>query len=101
MFVFLLSMIHRGKIIEQAIRNSGLPISHIAKKLKRSRQWMYVMFENPSVPLEMVEEIEKIINHNFSDEIKGLPMLVSDSEQSTYEKTPNTASYWREKYFIY
>lgn len=92
-------MVHKGEIIEEAIRSSGIPISHIAKKLKKSRQWMYVMFENPNVSLETIREIGKIINRDFSDEIKGVPMLVSDSAQSTYTKTDNTATYWREKYF--
>jgi hypothetical protein len=98
MFVLLSPMKHRGEIIEQAIRNSGLPISHIAKKLKKSRQWMYVMFENPNVPVETIQEISKIINHDFSDEIKGMPMLVSDVS-STNGKTAHTATYWREKYY--
>jgi predicted transcriptional regulator len=92
-------MIHRGEIVEQAVRNSGLAITKIAQKLGKSRRWMYLMFDNPKVDYETILKIGTIINYDFSDEIKYMPMMVTDSPKTAYEKTDNTVDYWKEKYF--
>ena len=36
-------MVHRGEIVEQAVRKSGIPIATIAKRLGKSRRWMFLM----------------------------------------------------------
>lgn len=92
-------MIHRGEIVEQAVRNSGLPIARIALKLGKSRRWMYDMFDNPKVDYETILKIGAIINYDFSDEIKYMPLLVSEAPQANYDKSDNTVAYWKEKYF--
>lgn len=100
-------MIHRGEIIEQAVRNSGLAISKIAQKLGKSRRWMYLMFDNPKVDYETILKIGAIINYDFSEEIKYMPLVVSDTPQANYDKSDtsansvqgNTIAYWKEKYF--
>jgi hypothetical protein len=89
-------MEHRGEIIEQAVRNSGLAISKIAERLGKSRRWMYLMFENPNVPFETIEAIGKILHHDFSDEIKSMNSTVAEPP-ITYAK--QDANYWREKYY--
>ena len=58
-------MVHRGEIVEQAVRKSGIPIATIAKRLGKSRRWMYLMFENPDVPLEVIKRIGEIIYYDF------------------------------------
>jgi plasmid maintenance system antidote protein VapI len=89
-------MEHRGEIIEQAVRNSGLAISKIAAKLGKSRRWMYLMFENPNVPYETVLEIGKILHHDFSDDLK----LMQTSMAEPIEQYGNRdLNYWREKYY--
>lgn len=98
MFVFLLFMEHRGEIIEQAIRQSGISISQIAKKLNRSRQWVYVMFENPNVTFETILEIGKIIHYDFSSEIKNLNKVFTTIEDKN-EHQIEDINYWKEKYF--
>lgn len=98
MFVFLLPMEHRGEIIEQAIRKSGISISKIAKKLNRSRQWVYVMFENPNVSFETILEIEKIIHYDFSNDIKNLNRLISGSSKNDGNQQVGR-DYWKDKYF--
>ena len=39
-------MEHRGEIIEKAIRNSGMPLTSIARKIGKSRQWIYLLLRN-------------------------------------------------------
>lgn len=93
------SMQHRGEIVELAIRQSGYPISAIAKKLGKSRRWMYLMFDNTQVDIETVLAIGNIIHHDFSDEIKELnsinPHSFADPENSYNNQTKE---YWKNKY---
>jgi CRISPR/Cas system-associated exonuclease Cas4 (RecB family) len=93
------TMQHRGEIVERAIRQSGYPISSIAKKLGKSRRWMYLMFDNTQVDIETVISIGNIIHHDFSDEIKELNSI-NTSSFSDPENTYNnqTKEYWKNKY---
>lgn len=91
-------MEHRGEIIEQAVRKSGMPLVTISKKMGKSRRWLYLQFENPLVSLDVVLQIGKIIYYDFSDEIQLLKV-------NTYVAEPNISNgqdeviYWKEKYF--
>lgn len=98
MFVLLPPMEHRGEIIKQAIDNSGMSVTEIAKRLKKSRQWIYNLYDKTTVPYETILEIGKIIHHNFSKEIKNLDKALSDPEDQ-YESQLNNPAYWREKYY--
>lgn len=93
------TMQHRGEIVERAIRQSGYPISTIAKKLGRSRRWMYLMFDNTQIDLETVIAIGNIIHHDFSDEIKELSSIntntVADPENAYNNQSKE---YWKNKY---
>jgi hypothetical protein len=90
-------MEHRGEIVEAAIRKSGIPVTTIAKKLGKTRQWLYLLFSNPNVPLDVVLFIGKIIYHDFSEEISALTSI-SKLEESNNEYSLNS-NYWKEKYF--
>ena len=81
-------MEHRGEIIEKAIRNSGIPLTSIARKVGKSRQWVYLLFQNPNVSLNVVIQIGKIIYHDFSGEIKGLTSDVNHFHLSTLLLAP-------------
>ena len=59
-------MIHRDEIVEQVIRESGYSITNIAQKLGKSRRWMYLLFDNPNIPIDLILQIGKIIYHDFS-----------------------------------
>jgi CRISPR/Cas system-associated exonuclease Cas4 (RecB family) len=93
------TMQHRGEIIEHAIRQSGYPISSIAKKLGKSRRWMYLMFDNTQVDIETILAIGNIIHHDFSDEIKELSAISITSFADPDNPYNNqTKEYWKNKY---
>jgi hypothetical protein len=92
-------MEHRGEIIEKAIRNSGIPLTSIARKVGKSRQWVYLLFQNPNVSLNVVIQIGKIIYHDFRGEIKGLTSDVNHFHEPYGEKF-NEEQSWKEKYFL-
>lgn len=93
-------MVHRGEIVEQAVRKSGIPIATIAKRLGKSRRWMYLMFENPDVSIEVIKRIGQIIYYDFHDEfpmISGKGQAYTDTELQY--NTTETAEHWKNKYF--
>lgn len=92
-------MQHRGEILKETIYKSGMPITELAKRLGKSRRWMYLMFDNSTVSLDLVLQIGKIIRHDFSDSIKELSTsLKVNASPTTYEKEEISADYWKDKY---
>lgn len=91
-------MEHRGEIIEQAVRRSGISIVTISKKMGKSRRWLYLQFENPLVSLDVVLQIGKIIYYDFSEDIQLLKVhsLVSEKDENG---TQREVDYWKEKYY--
>jgi len=93
-------MQHRGEIIKEAVYKSGISITELAKRLGKSRRWMYLMFENNSVSLDIVIQIGKIIHHDFSKEFKEFSpsQKVLNESPTAYEKEESSAAYWKDKY---
>ena len=89
--------LHRGEIIEKAIRESGYSITIVAQRLGKSRRWMYLLFENTAVSIEHILQIGKIIYHDFSLEFPEVIQPATSEPETTYERTKD--NYWREKYF--
>jgi predicted transcriptional regulator len=90
-------MLHRGEIIEKAIRESGYSITTVAQRLGKSRRWMYLLFDNPAVSIELILQIGKIIYHDFSLEFPEIiqgKKITKETEESKSEVV-----FWKEKYF--
>ena len=69
-------MQHKGEIVEKAVRQSGIPLTKLVKRLGKSRKWIYNAFENPQLFLDVILEIGKIIHYDSSNEIKELKMSI-------------------------
>ncbi len=93
-------MQHRGEIIKEAVYKSGFSITELAKRLGKSRRWVYLMFENNSVSLDVILQIGKIIHHNFTKEIKDMYPLkkVLIDSPSNFHNDENYNEYWKNKY---
>ncbi len=95
-------MQHRGEILEKAIRQSGIPITRIVKKLSKSRRWLYNQFTRQDVSLDIFLEIGKLIHHDFSLELNEFKLntrrshLIEDANDNEYGN--QTAQYWKDKY---
>ena len=68
-------MIHKGEIIEKAVRNSGMSITNLAKRLGKSRRHIYNIFDNPSVSWETIMQIGKIINYDFTKDFTDIAQV--------------------------
>ncbi len=92
-------MQHRGEIVKNAIHQSGYSITKLALKLGKSRRWMYQMFDNSNVSLEIVLQIGEIIHYDFTDEIRGFKKSAFvESRETNYSTPENTVEFWKDKY---
>lgn len=94
-------MIHRGEIIEKAVRQSGMSIAEVARRLGKSRRHVYNLFEDPNISLDVILQISKIIHYDFTGEFpelknKHTTQMVNDMD-ATYEKYKDTVD-WKDKY---
>jgi hypothetical protein len=99
-------MKHRGEIIEKAVRESGFPITKLAKKVGRSARWIYLIFKNPNVPIDTVLQISHIIHYDFSTEIPELIRFTTSpvnhypvkESNPAFHDARSEAEHWKNKY---
>ena len=100
---YLLSTLFYGtqrRIHRKEIRESGIPLTTIAKRMGKTRQWLYLLFENPNVSLDNMIEIGKIIYHDFSTNIPVLKTNgVSEGKHEAFYDTKSEVQLWKDKYF--
>ncbi len=95
-------MQHRGELLKEAIKDSGVPLTRIVKKLNKSRRWLYNQFLLPDVPLDILIEIGRIIHVDFSNKVQQLKpdsknsFLFLDGSEEGYGN--NSAQFWKDKY---
>ncbi len=98
-------MVHRGEVVEKAVRQSGYSITKLANRMGKSRRHVYNIFENPNVPIDTILEIGKIIHYNFS-ELFPAAYDIQDSKENIsehrvgYPHEEETVDYWRNKYIL-
>lgn len=78
--------IHIGNIVQKQVKKSGIKIAELARILKKSRRFIYILFENKNPPLHYVEQIGNVLHYDFSTEISGI------------EKTKEIEVCWKDKY---
>lgn len=88
-------MQHKGEIVEKAVRQSGMPLTKLVKRLGKSRKWIYNAFENPHLSIDYILEIGSIIHYDFSAEIKELNQNFNLNDSSDGS---NSVEFWKNKY---
>ena len=95
-------MVHRGEIVEKAVRESGMTIVQLAKRMNMSRKWVYNAFENAHLSLDYILEIGKIIHYDFSRDIPEIYRPQQGMHQDVemaYSNPEETVGYWKTKYY--
>ena len=90
-------MIHRGEVVEKAVRKSGFPIAELARRLNKSRRTIYNIFENPHLSMDEIIQIGKIIHYDFEEDFTEL----RNAKDAIGEPNPEygeSATYWKDKY---
>jgi predicted transcriptional regulator len=89
-------MIHKGEVIEKAVRASGMSITKVAREMGKSRRWMYLLFENPYVSTDIVLQLSKIIHEPFTELLQQPQHF---EEPVIKYQAKNDAEYWKQKYY--
>lgn len=93
-------MVHRGEKLEKAIRESGISISSIARRLGKSRKHMYNLFENPQISIDVMLEVGKIIHYDFLKDLEYFSKTDTSAIRAAEsdEKEYDSVEYWKNKY---
>ena len=91
-------MQHKGQILEKAVRESGIPLTKITKRINKSRRWIYNAFENPNLSIDYITEIGEIIHYDFSDALIELKKFNSSSLKKAGLLNEEYPEYWKNKY---
>ena len=81
--------IHRGQALKKAVYESGIKISVLARKIEKSRRFIYVMFDNKDVPIHLMRSVCEVIKHPFSRDM-------FEDKLEAEEELPK--DYWKDKY---
>ena len=81
--------IHRGQVLKKAVYDSGIKIAVLARKIEKSRRFIYLMFDKEDVPLHLIKSVFDAIKQPF--------LRNMFEENIEIEETlPN--DYWKDKY---
>lgn len=67
---------HRGEVIRDAIKASGVAIGVVAEKMNISRKTLYNKFKEPSIPYSFILKLGEVIHHDFAQEFPHLSKTV-------------------------
>lgn len=94
-------MKHHGEHVRKVIRDSGLTITALCKKIHKSRRWVYDVFEQKQLSVDILMQIGKALNYDL---ISDFPEFAKFN-QSPYGYSNETAfneddhGYWKDKYY--
>ncbi len=95
-------LIHKGEILENAVRKTEFPIKLLAKRLGKSRRHIYHLFERREISVDVLIEVGKIIQYDFSNDFADLANIQKDfkvEELSDSKGTYESLEYWKAKYY--
>ena len=69
-------MPHQGKILQDAIKNSGISITRIVEELGITRPTIYRKFKEETLDYGFVKQVGEIITHDFSHDFTSLQQAV-------------------------
>jgi hypothetical protein len=81
--------IHRGQALKKAVYDSGIKIAELARRLGKSRRFIYLMFDNKDVPIHLMRSVCEAIKHPFTRDMFEEKLEV---EEELYK------DYWKDKY---
>lgn len=95
-------VLHKGEIIEKAVREKQFSITLLSKKLKKSRKYVYNLFEKNDVSLDIMLQIGKIIHYDFSQDLKSINKIPKEYQIEVVTNSLleyDDIKYWKSKYF--
>jgi hypothetical protein len=81
--------IHRGQALKKAVDDSGIKIAELARRIGKSRRFIYIMFDNKDVPIHLMRSVCEAIKHPFTRDM-------FDEKLELEEVLPK--DHWKDKY---
>jgi hypothetical protein len=97
--------IHRGQLLENAIKASRLNIEFVAKKAGYSRASYYKHKEDNNLEYHILAAYGKALKHDFTEELPEMPKYLVEEPEEQYGKAPTLQEAvkqrdkWKEKYY--
>ncbi|GAA4322520.1 hypothetical protein GCM10023149_22890 [Mucilaginibacter gynuensis] len=91
---------HRGKLVENFVRKTGINISDLARSLSVDRRTIYNWFKQEQLSEPVIYRIAVTLNYDFAEEFPGL-FAAEDLKQRTQAKQPTDHredEKWKDKY---
>jgi AcrR family transcriptional regulator len=96
--------IHRGEVLQVAVRKHKLKITQVVKKLGISRGTFYNHVEDPNLSFEILERYGKALGYDFTADIPEMAKYTFEEpseiygQPSTLEEAIKQGEYWKNKY---
>ena len=90
--------VHRGQILENAIRENGITFAAAAKRCKISRRTLYNYLENHDLPWQKIIEFEETLQLDLGKHFTQLRKYKSVKAEPLILQEPQEAVYWGNKY---
>lgn len=92
-----------GEIVELAVRRQNVNISELSRQLHVHRRTLYNWFGQKKLHTDVIFEIGKVINYDFSSDFEGELVGMGYKEEPNHKgdihtDQSNSVYYWMEKY---
>jgi AcrR family transcriptional regulator len=97
--------IHRGELLETAVRESATNITQMVKKMGISRGTFYNHVKDPQLSFETLARYGQVIKHDFSQDLPDMKRYAFEEPEAPYglpqtlEEAIEQRDYWRERYY--
>lgn len=90
-----------GEIVELAVRRQNVNISDLSRRMHVNRRTLYNWFKQRKLHTDVILEIGKAINHDFSADFQnsfmGMGCLTEHKDEPSANHS-DSVYYWMEKY---
>lgn len=103
---FIKHIVHIGKLLQAAVKKTGLNIDVIAKKAGYKRGTYYLHIKQKNLNAGILKKYARAIGYDFSSELPEIMSSAFGEEDHVYKKQPLTLDEaikqrdeWKEKYY--
>jgi lambda repressor-like predicted transcriptional regulator len=94
---------HAGAILEKVVRNSGISIAELARRVRVDRRSLYNWFEQKKLKYEVVAKVGYVLGYDFSKEFPEFRFQAPLMEKNNIsfgikDETSEESEYWKSKY---
>jgi hypothetical protein len=97
--------IHRGQLLEAAVKASGVNKTLVAEKAGYSRSSYYKHIEEKELEYHILAAYGRALKHDFTEDLPEMPKYLVEEPDEQYGKAPTLQEAmkqrdkWKEKYY--